>query len=45
MADRQELEALMARLHIAKSRRRKATAWLAEKATQLKLQFDDPAGR
>jgi hypothetical protein len=44
MADRQELEALMARLHIAESRRRKATAWLAEKATQLKLQLDDPAG-
>jgi hypothetical protein len=43
LADRQELEALMARLQIAESRTRKATAWLAEKAGQLKLRLDDPA--
>ena len=43
LADRQELEALMARLHVAESRPRKATAWLAEKVTRLKLRLDDPS--
>jgi hypothetical protein len=42
--DRQELETLMGGLQIAESRTRKATAWLAEKVTQLKLRLDDPAG-
>jgi hypothetical protein len=40
-ADRQELEALMGRLHIPVSRARAAMAFLVEKATQLKLRFDD----
>jgi hypothetical protein len=43
-ADRRELEALMDRLHIAKSLPRKVTAWLTEKVTQLKLRLDDPKG-
>ncbi|SRR6266511_1513235 len=43
-ADREELEALMARLQIAESRPRQATAWLAEKTTQIKLLLDDPSG-
>lgn len=42
-ADRVELEALMARLGISQSGTRKATAWLSEKAAQLKLRLDDPA--
>jgi hypothetical protein len=42
-ADRQELESLMDRLQIAESRTRKASAWLAEKATALKLRLDDPS--
>src|SRR5262245_37760811 len=42
-ADRQELEALMARLQVAVSRQRKAAAWLAEKLTELKLRLDDPS--
>lgn len=40
-ADRQKLEALMARLNIDESRSRKAMAWLAERATHLKLRLDD----
>jgi hypothetical protein len=43
-ADRQELEALMSRLHVAQSRTRKATAWAVEKLSGLKLRLDDPAG-
>jgi hypothetical protein len=43
-ADRQELKNLMDRLDIAESRTRKASAWLAEKVTDLKLRVDDPAG-
>lgn len=43
-ADRGELEALMARLHVAASRPRKVTAWLAERIAELKLRLDDPAG-
>ena len=41
-ADRDELEALMHRLQISESRTRKATAWLTEKVTELKLKLDDP---
>jgi len=40
-ADRDELEALMKALNIDQSRTRKASAWLAEKFTELKLRFDD----
>src|SRR5688572_3270088 len=40
-ADQQELEALMERLQIPKSRPRKAAGWLAEKFTQIKLRLDD----
>ena len=43
-ADRQELETLMSRLRISESRTRKASAWFAEKLTELKLRLDDPAG-
>lgn len=43
-ADRQELETLMGGLQITESRTRKASAWLAEKVTELKLRLDDPAG-
>jgi hypothetical protein len=42
--DRRELQALMAQFQIAESRARKASAWLAEKFTELKLRLDDPAG-
>jgi hypothetical protein len=42
-ADRQELEALMDRLHVATSRPRRVTAWLTEKITEVKLRLDDPA--
>ena len=44
VADRQELETLMERLQITESLPRKAVAWLAEKATQLKLRIEDSAG-
>jgi hypothetical protein len=40
-ADRQALEALMARLQIAQSRTRKIAAWNSEKFTELKLVLDD----
>jgi hypothetical protein len=40
-ADRDELQGLMERLEISESRTRKASAWLAEKMTELKLGFDD----
>ena len=43
-ADRDELRHFMERLDIGESRTRKASAWLAEKMTGLKLRFDDPAG-
>jgi hypothetical protein len=43
-ADRQELEVLMVRLNVSRSRARKATAWIGEKVTELKLHLDDPAG-
>ncbi|MGA9769272.1 MAG: hypothetical protein WBV94_09545 [Blastocatellia bacterium] len=42
--DRRELEALMSRLQVAESRTRKATAWVTEKITEVKLRLDDPAG-
>ena len=42
-ADRQELEALMDRLQVAQSRTRRAAAWLTEKASELKLRWDDRA--
>ena len=43
-ADRQELEALMARFQIPHSRTRKVAAWISEKFTQLKLLLDDRKG-
>lgn len=42
-ADVQELESLMGHLEISESRTRKASAWVTEKFTQLKLRLDDPA--
>jgi hypothetical protein len=39
--DRETLESLMMRLHVAQSRPRQATAWLAERLAWLKLRFDD----
>jgi hypothetical protein len=44
VADRQDLEALMARLEIAQSRTRKVAAWVGEKFTELKLLLDDRKG-
>ncbi len=41
-ADRQELLRLMGELGVSESRVREAVAWLAEKATRLKLRVDDP---
>ena len=43
IADRQELEALMGGLHIKQSSARRASAWLTEKFTELKLRLDDPS--
>jgi hypothetical protein len=40
--DQEELQSLMECLEIAESRTRKASAWLTEKMTELKLRFDDP---
>jgi hypothetical protein len=42
--DRDDLQELMARLDISESKTRKASAWLAEKMTELKLRIDDPQG-
>lgn len=42
-ADREKLESLMGQLNISESRARKASAWLTEKVTALKLRLDDPA--
>jgi hypothetical protein len=42
-ADKRELEALTGRLNLGSSLTRKATAWLGEKLTELKLRLDDPA--
>lgn len=41
-SDRDELQGMMQRLDIDESRTRKASAWIAEKMTELKLRFDDP---
>ena len=41
--ERAQLEALMDRLQIDKSRSRQVTGWFAEKAAQLKLRIDDPS--
>lgn len=43
LADRRELEALMAKLSIHQSATRKASAWVAEKLSQWKLWADDRA--
>jgi hypothetical protein len=40
--DRQDLLRLMGELGVEESRVREAVAWLAEKATRLKLRLDDP---
>ena len=40
-SDRQVLETLMKRLDVPESPSRKATAWLTEKVTELKLGWDD----
>ncbi|MEP6569554.1 MAG: hypothetical protein ABJC10_07255 [Acidobacteriota bacterium] len=40
-SDRKELETLMSGLNVSESRTRKASAWLTEKFTELKLRFDD----
>jgi hypothetical protein len=42
-SDVQELKRIMTTLEISESRTRKASAWLTEKFTELKLRFDDPA--
>jgi hypothetical protein len=42
--DGEQLESLMAKLEIAQSKTRKASAWVAEKVTELKLRIDDPSG-
>jgi hypothetical protein len=41
---RDELQGLMKHLDIGESRTRKASAWMAEKMTELKLRFDDFRG-
>jgi hypothetical protein len=41
LADRHELESLMGRLQVAQSVPRKASAWITEKLTRLKLGHDD----
>jgi len=43
LADRGVLEDLMKRLGVTTSAPRKAAAWVAEKATELKLRADDPS--
>jgi hypothetical protein len=42
-ADVEELKRIMSSLDISESRTRKASAWLTEKFTELKLRLDDPA--
>ncbi len=42
-ADRKELMSIMKRLDISESTARKASAWIAEKFTEVKLRVDDPA--
>src|SRR4030095_4662790 len=41
-ADVEELKGIMSNLEISESRTRKASAWLTEKLTELKLRLDDP---
>jgi hypothetical protein len=41
-ADVEELKSIMSRLEISESRTRKASAWVTEKFTELKLRLDDP---
>ncbi len=41
-ADVQVLKDIMSRLEISESSTRKASAWLTEKVTQIKLRLDDP---
>jgi hypothetical protein len=41
-ADVEELKRIMSSLEISESRTRKASAWLTEKFTELKLRLDDP---
>lgn len=42
-ADKRELENLMDRLGVAKSRTRATASWLAEKGAEMMLRMDDPA--
>jgi hypothetical protein len=42
LADREELKAIMAKLQIEESIARKASAWITEKVSKLKLRVDDP---
>lgn len=44
LADRRELESLMAQWKVSQSPPRKTSAWIAEKFSQLKLKLDDHAG-
>ena len=41
-ADVEQLKSIMSQLEISQSRTRKASAWLTEKLTQIKLRLDDP---
>ena len=41
--DQHELKRIMRRLRVKQSRTRKATGWIAQKLTELKLKLDDPA--
>ena len=43
-ADRKELETLMARWGVAKSRPRAVAGWISEKLSELKLRLDDTSG-
>lgn len=44
LSNRQQLEALMARLDVAPTQTRNALAWLTGKFAEIKLRLDDPAG-
>jgi ferritin-like metal-binding protein YciE len=41
-ADVEQLKSIMSQLKISESRTRKASAWLTEKLTEIKLRLDDP---
>ena len=45
VADRKQLESIIERLELSEHSSRKAVAWLTEKFTALKLQWDDPGDR